>query len=281
MLPPMIYKVLNPNLSGLADEGAYLMICKAVLPTGLLGLMLGGMIFATSSSVNTTLNISAGVFTNDIFKRIYKEASEKLTMNVARSATFLFGILTIIIALLVPKMGGIVEVVLSVGAITGGAMFLPPIWAMFSKRQTGATILTTTILSLSINLFFKFVSPILCGFGLSRSYEMMVGVVTPFLILLLFESYFLISNKEPVAYLRYLEIREKRMEREALETEIAEDTNTKGRKIIAVGIMAIGILLIGLGIIADYANMLVMGMGLLISLIALAMHPWKIKALSK
>ena len=135
MLPPMIYRVINPNLEGLADEGAYLMICKEVLPKGLLGLMLGGMIFATSSSVNTTLNISAGVFTNDIFKRLFKNVSEHATMNVARIATAVFGILTIIIALMVPKMGGIVEVVLSVGALTGGAMFLPPIWAMFSKNE--------------------------------------------------------------------------------------------------------------------------------------------------
>lgn len=44
MLPPMIYRVLNPELSGLADEGAYLLMCKEALPSGLLGLMLGGMI---------------------------------------------------------------------------------------------------------------------------------------------------------------------------------------------------------------------------------------------
>ena len=49
MLPPMIYRVLNPDLQGLEAEGAYLMICKQVLPVGVLGLMLGGMIFATAS----------------------------------------------------------------------------------------------------------------------------------------------------------------------------------------------------------------------------------------
>lgn len=32
MLPPMIYRVLNPELDGLADEGAYLLMCKEVLP---------------------------------------------------------------------------------------------------------------------------------------------------------------------------------------------------------------------------------------------------------
>ncbi len=281
MLPPMFFRVINPNLEGLADEGAYLLVCKEVLPTGLLGLMLGGMIFATSSSVNTTLNISAGVFTNDIFKRIYKNASEHTTMNVARLMTTFFGILTIMVALLVPNMGGIVEVVLSVGALTGGAMFLPPIWALFSKNQTGKSILTTTILSLFINIFFKFISPGLFGFELVRSSEMMVGVLIPFFILVLFELYFIATNKEPIAYLRYLDIQGKRVKKESLEVVTSEATNKKGRTIISSGILAIGILIIGLGIIADYANLLVTGMGIIISLIAIAMFPWRIKSFAK
>ena len=69
MLPPMIYRVLNNNLSGLENEGAYLLMCQEVLPTGMLGLMLGGMIFATASSVNTTLNLSAAVFATTFSKK--------------------------------------------------------------------------------------------------------------------------------------------------------------------------------------------------------------------
>lgn len=113
MLPPMIYRVLNPDLGGLADEGAYLLMCKEVLPVGMLGLMLGGMIFATSSSVNTTLNISAGVLSNDLYKHFRPDADNDQLVKVGRMATIGLGILTIIIALLVPYMGGIVEVVMS------------------------------------------------------------------------------------------------------------------------------------------------------------------------
>ena len=50
MLPPMVYRVYDPSLSLLDAEGAYLMMCKEVLPNGLLGLMIGGMIFATTSA---------------------------------------------------------------------------------------------------------------------------------------------------------------------------------------------------------------------------------------
>ena len=77
----MIYRVLNPDLGGLADEGAYLLICKEVLPVGMLGLMLGAMIFATSSSVNTTLNLSAGVLANDVYKHFKPKASASDTKS--------------------------------------------------------------------------------------------------------------------------------------------------------------------------------------------------------
>ena len=105
MLPPMIYRVLNPELTGLADEGAYLLMCKEVLPVGMLGLMLGGMVFATSSSVNTTLNISAGVFSNDIYRHFRPNSSGDTLVKVGRISTIALGLITIVIALLVPVMG--------------------------------------------------------------------------------------------------------------------------------------------------------------------------------
>ncbi|RZK66241.1 MAG: sodium transporter, partial [Pedobacter sp.] len=47
MLPPMIYRTINPGLSGIETENAYLMVCKQVLPAGLMGLILTGMYFST------------------------------------------------------------------------------------------------------------------------------------------------------------------------------------------------------------------------------------------
>ena len=123
MLPPMIYRIVNPSLSTIDAEGAYLMMCKEVLPAGLLGLMLSGMVFATASSLNATLNISSGVVTNDIFKRLFPQSSDKTLMRVARISTIIFGLLAIIVALLIPLMGGIVNVVISVAALTGVPLY--------------------------------------------------------------------------------------------------------------------------------------------------------------
>lgn len=268
MLPPMIYRVLNPDLQGFSDEGAYLMMAKLVLPSGLLGLILGGVIFATSSSVNTTLNIAAGVFTNDIFKHFFPNSTDAKNMSIARFSTVAFGVLTILVALMVPYMGGIVEVVLSLAALTGGAMYLPPIWALFSKRQTGFSILLTTIISLALNIFFKFFSNILLDFSLDRTGEMAVGVLIPIVVLGCYEVYYTIKNHTDERYEKifgYDQLVEKDTN---LETS---PENLRGIRVIALGIIAISTLIIILGFLADSSTAMISGIGLVILAIGIVM----------
>lgn len=275
MLPPMIYRVVNPGLQGLEPEGAYLLMCKVALPVGMLGMILGAMIFATSSSVNTTLNISAGVFTNDLYKHLFPHSSEKKLIKVARYSTIAFGIFTIIVALLVPFMGGIIEVVLSVGAITGAAMFLPPLWSLFSKLQTGRSVLTVTIISLVLNLFLKFISPYFLNISLSRSMEMIVGVGIPILLLVFYEMKFRLSPSKNLAYERYLvlePIRKPATPEDELQTDV---DNRHGRKVIALGILFIGLLIILIGIKTIQSGWIVLITGVLVLGLGIAMKPGK------
>ena len=188
MLPPMIYRTINPSLQGLDTENAYLQVCQLVLPPGLMGLMLTGMYFSTSASANTTLNVVSAVFTNDIYKgMINPGASDKKLMSIARLSSLVFGIGMIIIALLVPAAGGIVEVVLSIGAVTGGPLLAPALWALFSKRLTGKATLWITGSTLSVNLLFKIILPLTSGLKLSRSEEMLLGIGLPLILLLINE----------------------------------------------------------------------------------------------
>jgi len=280
MLPPMIYRVVNPNLDGFANEGAYLLMCKEVLPQGMLGLILGAMVFATASSVNTTLNISAGVLTNDIFKKIFRQSKDRTTMIFARSATVVFGVLTIFVALMVPKMGGIVEVVLSVGAITGGPLFLPPIWAMFSKRQKAWSIFGVTIISLAINIFFKFISPELMNLNLTRGMEMIVGASLPACLLLITEVYFYFTKSDQTQYRMDYDIKEEPIDQQEDVSEQGDQTNIHGRRVIAAGILVIGLLIIGLSLIGDFGQNLVGSMGGIICVLALLIWPWSSTRLS-
>lgn len=269
MLIPMIYRVYNPSLSGLENEGAYLLMCKEAMPDGLLGLMLGGMIFATASSLNATLNISAGVVTNDIFKRMRPDASEKTLMNVARISTWGFGIMAIIVALLIRSMGGIVNVVISVAALTGVPVYLPVIWSLFSKRQTARTILSATFISLTINLIFKFVTPHF-GLALDRTWEMIVGTAVPVILLAGIEV--VLKAKEFIApeYMAYISGRNVRMRQEnAGDTEESKRTNRFTQKVLGIGLGLSGVLITVLGFIAEENIVVPVAVGLVVTLIGI------------
>lgn len=256
MLPPMIYRVLNPGLEGLEAEGAYLMICKQVLPVGVLGLMLGGMIFATASSVNTSLNLAAAVLTNDIFRPIRPHSTDKTLMIVARITTVLFGLGTIGVAFMVPLAGGIVEVVLSIAAVTGGALYGPAIWSLFSKKQNGKTILGVTVISLTINLFFKFFTPAVFQFSLNRTEELLLGVGIPIFLLILVE----ILGKIQPSFDKP-DLLDTSKEEEKGESE----QNDFGIKVLGVSLISIGLLFGFLSIWAPESAFYLIFLGVLIS----------------
>lgn|GEM_PF-204405 len=274
MLPPMIYKTINPSLSGLDTENAYLMICKHVLPAGLMGLILTGMYFSTSASANTALNVVSAVFTNDIYKgTVNPQASDKKLMSVARISSWFFGLGMIGIALIVPYIGGIVEFTLSIGAITGGPLLAPPIWALFSKRLTGKVTIFITLISLSVNIICKVILPLTMGYKLSRASEMLVGVGLPFLMLAVYELYARYKGLRNEDYILYQQRKAQRKENalQATEEETFEikKQNKFGLQVIAFSLAFIAVLLFILSLLTASGGTVVAGIAAVILVCAL------------
>ena len=269
MLPPMIYRIINPDLKGLEPEGAYMMLCQHVMPAGLIGLVLAGMISATSSKANTTINLAATVFANDIYKNLLRPlAPEKELILMARIFTLLFGAGTIWIAILIPRAGGIVEVVLSIASIAGGALFAPIVWSLFSRRQTAFSTVTATVSALIINLFFKVISPSLIGIKLDRTLETAFGVGIPVMVLLVFEFYYL-SRGSVAQGADAFDLADAENEQVAPSVHLdAEMQNIFGIQVIAVSMGIVGIGVIVLGAIASAWGGIVMATGLIIFLAA-------------
>ena len=271
MLPPMIYRVYNPLLNVAAQEAnhAYMYMSKEVLPMGMLGLMVGSMIFATASSVNTTLNIVSGVFTNDIYKSLKPGASDKQLVFVARSSTVLFGLLTMAIALLVDRMGGILGVIWAVGAVAGGAMYIPMLWALFSKRHTGRSVLGVTLMCLSVNAFFKWSGV----YVLTQAQAQALGTILPLLLMTAYEFYAMHKVSETQQYLDYESARVNRIEAESRDENLRDDEqesnreNRHGVRVIGIGILATGLLIAGLGAFSVEGRFLVVGVGICVAIV--------------
>ncbi|MGX5817090.1 sodium:solute symporter family protein [Chitinophaga lutea] len=274
MLPPMLYKLIDPSLQGADTENAYLMVCKHVLPAGLMGLILTGMYFSTSASANTALNVVSAVFTNDIYKgRINPAASDKKLMTVARISSWCFGLGMIVIALIVPYIGGIVEFTLSIAAVTGGPLLAPPIWALFSRRLTGKATLYITGLSLAANLLFKIVLPLTSGIRLDRAEEMLLGVGLPFVMLVIFEIYARTKGTISVEYLHLQQVRAKRKTVAQVtdpdEAAAIRQQNIFGLKVIAFSLAFIAVLMYVLCFFAAGSATLVAIIATIILLLAL------------
>lgn len=259
MLPPMLYRVINPGLQGIEAEGAYMMMAQRVLPAGLIGLVLSGMISATASKANTTLNLVAVVFANDVYKKLlFPAASDSTLVWVARVFTAVFGVLTMIIAVLIPKVGGIVEMVLSTAAIAGGSLFAPLIWSLFSKKQTATSIVLASVISLTISIWMKIGAPFVMGIKLDRFLETCLGVGLPIVMLALFE---LLNHKQEYASFSK---KEKVMD-DACVQEDSVRQNLFGVKVIAFSIALVGVGIALLGLIADNGMVaMIVGGGILL-----------------
>jgi len=130
-------KVVGPVAN---PEHAYVAVVHKVLsswPAGFMGLFVSAMFAATMSMIDSDLNALSAVFTNDIFKRLFKpNASDKLVLRVGFIATVVFGALTIGAGLLTIEMKGAFEAMVKwYGAILG-PVAVPLLFGMLYRRTT-------------------------------------------------------------------------------------------------------------------------------------------------
>ncbi len=82
-LPAMLARFFLPELGDFNQ--AYPSLCVALLPVGMLGLVVAAMFSATMSMLSTDYNVCASVLTNDVYRRlIHPKASERRLVFVGR-----------------------------------------------------------------------------------------------------------------------------------------------------------------------------------------------------
>lgn len=108
LLPAVAARIVEPGLEN--PEMAYVAMALRLLPQGVMGLMIAAMFAATMSALDSDFNITAGVFTRDIYQRILRPtASDRELMWAARGATVVIGMAAVAGALFVDRFGGAFE----------------------------------------------------------------------------------------------------------------------------------------------------------------------------
>ena len=93
------WKARRPSAGGLDGDQVFPTLVTSLLPVGLRGLVVAGLMAALMSSLSSLFNSTATLFTVDIYEKLKPGASEREYVHVGRLATVVVVALGLIVAL--------------------------------------------------------------------------------------------------------------------------------------------------------------------------------------
>ena len=156
LTPPLLWRLKFPppegaNIIDLAEK-AYIISCKSVLPSGMLGLMVAALFAATASMMSAQLNVFSGVLTHDIYRPLAKNHTEKSLVFVGRVFTVLIAILIAGLAIAIPYLGGVEKVIIKAAQVMAVPILAPVLIALLSKRLASSSLWITVLICLPLGL---------------------------------------------------------------------------------------------------------------------------------
>ncbi len=152
-------ETLPQDLNG---DGAFNYFISTILPVGIRGLVVSGILAAVISTVDSVLNSLSTVFIHDIYTPWFaRNRSQEHYLKAARISTLVFGLLTLVIGLLIVKVfhnGTFPLIEVSnlclglFGAFTGGFFVL----GMLSRRSNSKGVLTGMAMAIAFGCYITY-----------------------------------------------------------------------------------------------------------------------------
>lgn len=123
-----------------ASEGVIAHLARAIMPPGLMGLMLAGIVAAAMNSMDHALNRNAGFFVTSIYQRLVRVAvTGAAAVRVSRLATILFGGLSMSIALALNanRQSTLFDFVLRINSLLVIPLMVPLAMGLLFRRVPG------------------------------------------------------------------------------------------------------------------------------------------------
>src|SRR6266567_699471 len=140
--------VLYPHIQ--QPENAYMLVITQHTPQALRGIIIAGFLAAFMSTIATQLNWGASYLVADFYRRFIKrDGDEKHYVNMSRVATVILVIASALVSVLLADIRSGWQVVLTIGAGTGGVYLLRWYWwriNAWSEISAMATALLMTVL---------------------------------------------------------------------------------------------------------------------------------------
>jgi Na+/proline symporter len=142
------------------------------MPVGFIGLMVGGLIAANSSTILTHLNWGSSYLVHDFYRRfLVKDAAESHYVNAGRVSTVLLYLVAALLSLTMSSAQQAFQVLLSIGAGTGLIYVARWYWWRVSARCEIVAMVMSLVTSVAVPL-------LLPDIGFAKTTLIQVGITT-------------------------------------------------------------------------------------------------------
>jgi Na+/proline symporter len=155
ILTALAAAALYPGLAH--PESGYMLVATTYMPHALRGILIAGFMAAFMSTIATQLNWGSSYLVEDFYRRfIHRNAAETHYVNISRLATLLLVIASAYVSARLATISQGWEVVLEVGAGTGGVYLLRWYWWRINAWSEISAMATALVMTLVLHRWAVF-----------------------------------------------------------------------------------------------------------------------------
>jgi Na+/proline symporter len=144
--------------AGMDDKEVYPRLCAALLPVGMLGLVIAAMFSSTMGNLSSHFNVRASVLTNDVYRRLIRpHSSDRELVTAGRAMTLVVGCITMALAVWLCNESAqkLFKYMVSLFGAAVAPLGLPMLVGLVSRRVNGRGAAAGVIIgfALSVVLF--------------------------------------------------------------------------------------------------------------------------------
>jgi len=162
MIDPVTGEVIRSNA-----QAAFPLLVQNVLPTGIRGIVVAGLLAALMSSLAGVLNATATLFTMDFYSRLHKGISQHKLVWIGRVATAVLVVIGLLWIPVIQGAKGLYDYLQGIQAYLAPPIFVVFFFGVFVKRLNGPGCLATLIVGFVLGLFRLLVDTPVSLFGQS------------------------------------------------------------------------------------------------------------------
>jgi SSS family solute:Na+ symporter len=147
-------------------QAAFPLLVMHVLPIGVRGIVVAGLLAALMSALAGVFNASSSLFTMDFYSRIRPKASQAQLVRIGRVATVVMVIIGILWIPVIQGAKGLYDYLQGIQAYLAPPIFVVFFFGVYMKRLNGAGCLATLLTGFGMGLFRLIVdTPVKLGGG--------------------------------------------------------------------------------------------------------------------